>query len=45
MTLSFDKDVSIYFFSNKNVDYRKSYTSCYASEAVSIGSHSFVKDG
>ncbi len=45
MILSLDENVSICSFSNENIDYRKSYTPCYASEAILIGSHSSAKDG
>jgi len=44
MTLSFEKDVSIYSFSNKNISYRKNYTSCYISEVALIGDHSSAKN-
>ncbi len=44
MTLSLSKNISIYFFSNKNVNYRKSYTPYYASEAALIRSYSSAKD-
>jgi len=41
----FDEDINIYSFSNKNVNYKKSYTSCYVSKATLIGSYSSTKNG
>ncbi len=43
ITLSFKENINIYFFNNENTSYRKSYTSYYALEITSIGSHSSVK--
>ncbi len=45
ITLSLGKDISICFFSNENVNYRKNYTPYYIPEAALIRSHSFAKDG
>ncbi len=42
--LFLSKDVSIYSFSNENIDYKKSYTSCYTPKAILIRSHSSAED-
>jgi len=44
MILFLDNDISIYFFSNENVNYRKNYTLCYIPEVALIRSHSFIED-
>ncbi len=44
ITLSFGEDINICFFNNENVNYRKSYTSCYILKAALIESYSFAKD-
>ena len=44
MTLFLNKDISICFFSNENVNYKKNYTLCYVPEAALTESYSFAKD-
>ncbi len=44
MTFFLSKDVSIYSFSNENVDYRKNYTSYYIFKTALIESCGFIKD-
>ncbi len=44
MILFLSKDISIYSFNNKNINYRKNYTLCYVLKAVLTESHSFAKD-
>ncbi len=38
------EDINIYFFSNKNANYKKSYTSYYVFKVILIGNHNFAKD-
>ena len=43
MILFFEEDINICFFNNKNISYKKSYTSCYTFEIALIGDYSFTK--
>ncbi len=44
MTLSLKEDVSICFFSNRNVSCKKNYISCYVFKVALINDHNFTKD-
>jgi len=43
MIFSFEKNVNIYFFNNKNASYRKNCTFYFISEVAPIGGYSSVK--